>query len=109
MKDMRQSIRFAVALLMMGFCVQTASAQAKKRPAAKKPVTTAKKPVATKVNNNYAILEFDEWINDDNPFEDEENIYFLGNDSPDKNTLRAVNKQTPLRLCCLKVSSLRDS
>ena len=94
MKDMRQSIRFAVALLMMGFCVQTASAQAKKRPAAKKPVTTAKKPVATKVNNNFAILEFDEWINDDNPFEDEENIYFLGNDSPEKNTLRAVNKQT---------------
>ena len=67
-------------------------AQVNRRPAAKKSATAAKKPAA-KVNNNFAVLEFDEWINHNNPFEDEENIYFLGNgNSP--NVLRAVNKQT---------------
>jgi hypothetical protein len=65
-------------------------AQTKKRPVAKN--AAAKKPAA-KVNNNFAVLEFDEWINHNHPFEDEENIYFLGNgNSP--NVLRAVNKQT---------------
>jgi hypothetical protein len=85
-------IASAVALMMMGFGVQTASAQVKRGTAAKKPATVAKKPAA-KVNNNFAVLEFDEWINHNHPFEDEENIYFLGNgNSP--NVLRAVNKQT---------------
>ena len=37
-------------------------AQANRRPAAKKSATAAKKPAA-KVNNNFAVLEFDEWIN----------------------------------------------
>lgn len=68
-------------------------AQTKRRSATGKPANTAKRPLQ-KTNNNFAILEFDEWINDTNPFEDEENIYFLGNDDPKLNTLRAVNKQT---------------
>ena len=71
---MKQSIKLlTVALMIMGFGVQTASAQVKRGTTAKKPVTAIKKPV-TKVNNNFAVLEFDEWINDNDPFEDEENF-----------------------------------
>ena len=83
-----------IVLVAVVLCVQTASAQAKRKPAARpaaKPA--AKKPVA-KVNNNFAILEFDEWINDNNPFEDEEYIYFLDYPSGSSNALRAVNKKT---------------
>ena len=94
MKGMKQSMKlFVIALMVMGFGVQTASAQVKRGTAAKKPTTVAKKPAATKVNNNFAILQLDEWINQ-GLFEDEENIYFLGTPHGDKNTLRAVNKQT---------------
>lgn len=80
-----------LTILLMAMLVPTMMlAQAKKRPVAKN--APAKKPAA-KVNNNFAVLEFDEWINHNHPFEDEENIYFLGNgNSP--NVLRAVNKQT---------------
>lgn len=80
--------------MIMGFGVQTASAQVKRGTAAKKPATAAKKPAAQKVNNNFAVLEFDDWINDNDPFEDEENIYFLDYPSGSSNALRAVNKQT---------------
>ena len=79
-------------LLMAMMMPMMMQAQAKRRPAGNKAATAAKKP-ATKANNNFAILQLDEWINQ-SLFEDEENIYFLGYDSPDKNTLRAVNKQT---------------
>lgn len=92
---MKQSIKLlTVALMIMGFGVQTASAQVKRGTAAKKPATAAKKPAAQKVNNNFAVLEFDDWINDNDPFEDEENIYFLDYPSGSSNALRAVNKQT---------------
>ena len=80
--------------MIMGFGVQTASAQVKRGTAAKKPATAAKKPAAQKVNNNFAVLEFDDWINDNDPFEDEESIYFLDYPSGSSNALRAVNKQT---------------
>jgi hypothetical protein len=92
---MKQSIKLlTMALMIMGFGVQTASAQVKRGTAAKKPATAAKKPAAQKVNNNFAVLEFDDWINDNDPFEDEENIYFLDYPSGSSNALRAVNKQT---------------
>ena len=91
---MKQPIKLlVVALMILGFGVQTASAQAKRGTAAKKPATAAKKP-AVKVNNNFAVLEFDEWVNDNDPFEDEENIYFLDYPSGSSNALRAVNKKT---------------
>lgn len=82
----RNIITLAVILLITGLCAQTASAQAKRKSAAKKP--------AAKVNNNFAILEFDEWIDDNNPFEDEEYIYFLDYPNGSSNALRAVNKKT---------------
>ena len=88
-KDMKQTLKImAAALLISAFSVQSASAQAKRRPAAK---PAAKKP-AQKVNNNFAIIELDEWINQP-LFEDEENVYFLGI-RHSENTLRAVNKLT---------------
>ena len=61
----------AIAVLAGVVFVQTASAQAKRKPTAKPAARQAAKPAAKKpaekVNNNFAILEFDEWINDNNP------------------------------------------
>ena len=86
---MKQTLKLvAAALLISAFSVQSASAQAKRRPAAK---PAAKKPAQT-VNNNFAIIDLDEWINQP-LFEDEENVYFLGI-RHSENTLRAVNKET---------------
>ena len=92
MKRSLSKLAFMAIAVLAGvvLCVQTASAQAKRKPTAK---PAAKKP-AEKVNNNFAILEFDEWINDNNPFEDEEYIYFLDYPSGSSNALRAVNKKT---------------
>ena len=86
---MKQTIRLLAVLMMLGCYTQTSSAQAKRKPAAKPAV---KKPTA-KVNNNFAIVHIDDFI-DQSLFEDEENIYFLGSRNGDYNTLRAVNKQT---------------
>ena len=81
------------ALLITILVPMMIQAQVRKSPAAKKPATAVKK-AAIKENNNFAVLEFDDWINDNNPFEDEENIYFLDYPNGSSNALRAVNKQT---------------
>lgn len=79
-----------IILLMVLLIPTLMQAQAKRRPVGNKTATAAKKTA----NNNFAILQLDEWINQ-SLFEDEENIYFLGTPyGGDKNTLRAVNKQT---------------
>ena len=62
-------------------------AQAKRKPAAGKPATAAKT-----VNNKFAIILFDEWIQ--NVYEDAGNIYFQGTKYDELNTLRAADKQT---------------
>ena len=100
MKRNLSKLAFMAIIVLVGvvFCVQTASAQAKRRPAARPAAKQAAKPAAKKpaekVNNNFAILEFDEWINNNNPFEDEEFIYFLDYPNGSSNALRAVNKKT---------------
>ena len=100
MKRNLSKLAFMAIAVLAGvvLCVQTASAQAKRKPTAKPAARQAAKPAAKKpaekVNNNFAILEFDEWINDNNPFEDEEYIYFLDYPSGSSNALRAVNKKT---------------
>lgn len=100
MKRNLSKLAFMAIAVLAGvvLCVQTASAQAKRKPTAKPAARQAAKPAAKKpaekVNNNFAILEFDEWINDNNPFEDEEYIYFLDYPGGSSNALRAVNKKT---------------
>lgn len=58
--------------------------------AQRKPATATKS--MQNVNNKFAIVLFDEWIQ--NVYEDAENIYFQGTQYGDLNTLRALNKQT---------------
>jgi len=60
-------------------------ALAQRKPAA------ASKP-AQKINNKFAIVIFDEWIQ--NVYEDANNIYFQGTKYGDLNTLRAADKKT---------------
>lgn len=64
-----------------------AFAQAKRKPAAGKPATAAKA-----ANNKFAIVLFDEWIQ--NVYEDANSIYFQGTKYGDLNTLRAADKKT---------------
>ena len=83
-------------ILLLAFMVpMLMQAQAKRRPAGAKAATTAKKPAqkaTQKVNNNFAIVQFDEWMKHD-VFEDENNIYFLGT-TYGENTFRAIDKKT---------------
>ena len=85
-----------ITILLLAFMVpMLMQAQAKRRPAGAKAATTAKKPAqkaTQKVNNNFAIVQFDEWMKHD-VFEDENNIYFLGT-TYGENTFRAIDKKT---------------
>ena len=85
-----------ITILLLAIMVpMLMQAQAKRRPAAGKAATTAKKPAqkaTQKVNNNFAIVQFDEWMKHD-VFEDENNVYFLGT-TYGENTLRAIDKKT---------------
>lgn len=74
-------------LLIAALVPMMAFAQAKRKPAAGKPATAAKA-----ANNKFAIILFDEWIQ--NVYEDAGNIYFQGTQYGDLNTLRAADKQT---------------
>ena len=74
-------------LLIAALVPMMAFAQAKRKPAAGKPATAAKA-----ANNKFAIVLFDEWIQ--NVYEDAGNIYFQGTQYGDLNTLRAADKQT---------------
>lgn len=74
-------------LLIAALVPMMAFAQAKRKPAAGKPSTAAKA-----ANNKFAIVLFDEWIQ--NVYEDAGNIYFQGTQYGDLNTLRAADKQT---------------
>lgn len=89
-------------LLLTALVPMMALAQTKRKPAAGKPATTAK---AT--NNKFAIVLFDEWIQ--NVYEDTENIYFQDTQYGDNNALRAVNKQTgTIRIVVVKKSGNRS-
>ena len=82
-----------ITILLMAMMVpMLMQAQAKRRPAggatAKKPAQKARQ----KVNSNFAIVQFDEWMKHD-VFEDENNVYFLGT-TYGENTLRAIDKKT---------------
>lgn len=74
-------------LLVAALIPMMVLAQAKRKPAAGKPATAAKT-----VNNKFAIILFDEWIQ--NVYEDAGNIYFQGTKYDELNTLRAADKQT---------------
>lgn len=65
-------------------------AQVRRSTTASKPVTS--KNVVKKMNNNYAIVLFDEVMQ--NVYEDATNIYFQGSQYSEQNTLRAIDKQT---------------
>lgn len=72
--------------------------------AQRKPATATKS--VQNVNNNFAIVLFDEWIQ--NVYEDADNIYFQGTQYGDLNTLRAMDKQTgALRFIVPKIKSDR--
>lgn len=82
-----------ITLCLLAMTCAAVTAQVKKRPTAKKPAVAAKKPVQTKVNDKFAILQLDEWANN-GLFEDAENIYILDYPNGESNALRAVNKKT---------------
>ena len=63
-------------------------AQVRRSTTASKPVTS--KNVVKKMNNNYAIVLFDEVMQ--NVYEDATNIYFQGSQYSEQNTLRASDK-----------------
>ncbi len=82
-----------IMLCLLAMTCVTITAQVKKRPTAKKPAAAAKKPVQSKINDKFAILQLDEWANN-GLFEDAENIYILDYPNGESNALRAVNKKT---------------
>jgi len=82
-----------IMLCLLAMTCVAITAQVKKRPTAKKPAAAAKKPVQSKVNDKFAILQLDEWANN-GLFEDAENIYILDYPNGESNALRAVNKKT---------------
>lgn len=88
---MRNSMKIMFVIAALSVCVTT-TAQTR-RPAAKKPAATAKKPAAAKLSGKFAILQLDEWVNCD-LFEDVNYIYFLDYPNGESNALRAVDKKT---------------
>lgn len=80
-----------LALLFVAVLIpMMALTQVRRSTTAGKP-TTAKNTVVKK-NNNFAIVLFDEVMQ--NVYEDASNIYFQGSQYSEENTLRAMDKQT---------------